>query len=300
MEITVPFKIEYQTRGSVPIPEIVESLLSIQRVLEEAGKNLENFVPGLTVEKVTVRVQEITHGSLKEVLLIGLFAYFQKDLERDIPEIIKELTGVNVPENTHTLLTILALVAIVYGADFVKDVVKGNVQDTPIRAWKRSLIADLASKSGKSESEVKRILDKRYGVKNRIKQLGDAAVKFFRPSKNQSDAPISIGDRRIDPPIISDAPESFSVKEADKVEKVKHIYGVDLDLHQKDKDREASGWAAIPIGHYNKRLPMKLFDGVTSEQIWEMDRIRGDIVLISKKEGLDFVPSEIHLMKVFD
>ena len=82
MKIEIPFSIEYKTAQAVPIPEIIDSLRSLQIVLEDAGRNLENFVPGLTVQKLDIRVQEITHGSLKELLFVGLFYAIQEDLNQ--------------------------------------------------------------------------------------------------------------------------------------------------------------------------------------------------------------------------
>ncbi len=298
MEISIPFKVEYKTEQPVPIPEIVDSLLSIQQILEEAAANLETFVPGLKVENVVIRVQEISHGSLKEILLIGLFAYFQEDLEREVPALIEEFTGVVMPENTHTLLTILALVALVYGADFVKNLVAGTLRDTPTKVWKRNLIKELAATTGKDEAEVTRLLDERYGPKTKIKQLGDAAVKFFKPSKQQNNAPIQIGNQRIDPPLIADVPADYLYEDASEVERSAPHYGVRLEIHQKDRDRENSGWAAVPVGLHPKRLTMKLVDGVAAEDLWESEDLVADIILISKRRGLEFVPAEIHVTRL--
>jgi len=300
MEIQIPFRVEYQTENPVPIPEIVDSLLALQLVLEEAGRNLELFVPGLTVEDVSIRVQEISHGSLKELLLIGLFASFQEDLERDLPALVYELTGVEMPENTHTLLTILALVAIVYGADFIKQAVVDGLRDGPVRQWKKALIADLANATGRSADDVERVLDQRYQKKGRIKQLADASVRFFRPSKRQGDAAILVGDKRIEPRFISDTSDDFQIEEAAKAEKSRKHYGVRLQIHQKDIDRDSAGWAAVADGLHPKRLPMRLVDGVTAEQIWGEDEIIGDVILVSRRKGVDFVPAEIHLVRVKD
>ncbi|MBW9058313.1 hypothetical protein [Agrobacterium pusense] len=298
MQISIPFKTEYRTEHPVPIPEIVDSLLSLQLLLEEAALNLGNLIPGLAIQKVDVRVQEISHGSLKELLLVGIFAAFQEELERDIPAIIKEFMGVEVPESAHTLLTVLVLVAIVYGADFIKTVVAQGRNDSLTNKWKSDLIADIAAQTGKSPAEVRRILDERYGKKGRIKQLADASVKFFKPSKDQGNAPILIGDRRIEPRFVEDTESDYVYEEASKVEKSKKHYGVLLQIHQKDLDRETSGWAAVPIGLHNKRLPMKLLDGVTPDRIWDNDEVVGDIILKSRRTGLSFMPSEIHLVRI--
>jgi hypothetical protein len=298
MELTIPFRVEYKTEDPVPIPEIVGSLLSLQMLLEEASNNLEIFVPGLTIEKVDIRVEEISHGSLKELLLLGLFGVFQDELNQELPELVKEFMGVEMPENTHTLLTILVLVAIVYGADYVKSIVINGAKETLTSTWKKNLIQDLADKTGRTYEETKRVLDEKYGKSSRINRLADASVKFFRPSKRQGNAQIDIGNRRIEPRFIEDTETDFIYEEASNAEKSQNVEGVKLQIHQMDLDREKSGWAAIPTGLHPKRLPMKLVDGVTAEQVWGNDEIIADIVLISKRKGTDFVPSEIHVIRV--
>lgn len=298
MELVLPFRVEYRTENPVPIPEIVGSLLSLQMLLEEASSNLETFVPGLTIEKIDIRVQEISHGSLKEVLLLGLFGVFQEELNHELPELVKEFMGVEMPENTHTLLTILVLVAIVYGADYIKSIVIEGAKDTLTARWKKNLIQDLADKTGRSYEETKKALDERYGKPSRIRRLADASVKFFQPSKRQGNAPIDVGNKRIEPRLVEDTEADFIYEEAASAEKTQNLRGIKLQIHQKDLDRESSGWAAIPVGLHPKRLPMKLVDGVTSDQVWGNDEITADIVLISKRKGVDFVPSEIHVLRV--
>jgi hypothetical protein len=219
-------------------------------------------------------------------------------LQRDIPELVKEFTGAELPTSTHALVTLLVVIAIVYGADYIKSLVSNGTKDTLTSEWKRSLIEDLAAKTGRPYAEIKLALDRRYGKSSRLKRLADASVKFFQPSKRQGNALIEIGDKRIDPHFIESTEPDFIFEDVSSAEKSKNIYGVRLQIHQKDIDRENSGWAAVPIGLHSKRLPMKLVDGVTADQVWGNDEITADIVLISKRKGIDFVPSEIHVTRV--
>lgn len=301
MKIEIPFSIEYKTAQAVPIPEIIDSLRSLQIVLEDAGRNLENFVPGLTVQKLDIRVQEITHGSLKELLFVGLFYAIQEDLDKNMPQIFEDLTGIAVAEKYETLLVVLSLTAIVYGADYVQKLLLNTTQDTPIRVFKKSLIRDLARETGKSKKDVEQILDKRYGAKSKLKQLGHTAVRFFQPSKSQGDAAIAVGKKIIIPSkTVRDAPADYLYESTEKLEKSNRHDRVKLEIHAQDKDRDASGWAAIPIGLHDKRLKLKLLDAARPEQLWGKDSIVGDIMLVSKRVGLDFEPNEIHLTQIYE
>lgn len=213
---------------------------------------------------------------------------------------VEEVTGISVPASMDTLLVVLALVAIVYGADFVQKLVLNKVGDTPTKLWKKELIRELADRSGKDPKEVEAFLDERYKVKSRIKQLGDSAVKFFIPSKRQGNAPILVNDVAVDSRKVADAPSDYAFEEAASTEKSHHHYGVELDIHQKDKDRDTVGWAAVPVGLHPDRLRMKLMDAVSPEQLWGRDRVKADIVLLERRVGLDFEPYEIHVERVYD
>jgi hypothetical protein len=298
MQATLPFKVEYQTAQPVPIQEIVDSLLSLQTLLEEAGKSLEIVVPGLTVERVTIRVKEISHGSLKEVLLIGLFAFFQEDLHRELPPLVRDWTGIDVPDNAETLLVILTLIALVYGIGFMKDIVAQAATNSQIADWKDQLIRELANTTGADPKSVEAELNKRYAPKPKMKTLVKAASNFFRPSKSQNNATIVVGDKRIEPQLIAEIPADYIIKDEEAAERNAHHKNVELELHQKDRDHEGSGWAAVPIGLHEKRLPMKLLDGIKPNDLWGCDRVRADIVLIEKRDGQGFSPAQIHLEKL--
>jgi hypothetical protein len=302
MQLTVPLRIEYQTNAAVPIEEIIDSLLAVQTLVQESGRALEVLAPGLKVEKVTVSVQEITHGSLKEILLIGLFAYFQDDLHRELPPLIKEFTGVEVSKDAETLLVVLTLVIIVYGVGFMKDAAVAAVNKSQMAAWKEELVSELARMTGQTTAEISAALDQRFEPKAKVKLLARAATRFFRPSKSQNNAPILVGSRKVTTDIVSEVPDSHyqetSTNEQGSERSMYHL-GVELELHQKDIDHDGSGWAAVPKGVHDSRLPMKLVNGVKPEQMWGYNTIKGDIVILSRNEGDGFKPYQIHLERIW-
>jgi hypothetical protein len=97
MEIRVSHKIEYQVERGVPVADLVASLLATEQLLRDTAPLLQECFPGLTIEKIEVSVGEISEGSLRELLFVTLFAAFQKDLDKDVPAAIEQLTGAHVP-----------------------------------------------------------------------------------------------------------------------------------------------------------------------------------------------------------
>jgi hypothetical protein len=299
MQVDLPFVVEYETPNMVPIDEIIDSLISIKMLLEEGSGNLPHFVRGLSVDQVQVYMRTISQESpLREVLLVSLFLAFQKNLEDEVPEVIQKITGTHVPDQFHTLVTVLVLIAIFYGAAYVKDIVAATHQNSHVRRQLNSLVAELAQITGMAENEIRKFLEERYKTEGRIKVLANAAIGFFRPSKSQSNSPIRIGDRQIDSNLVSDVPVGYAYEESLGTEGAREFHAVDLELHAQDRDKGKTGWAAIPKGISDKRLKMRLVDGVNPGDLWGKNQVKGDIIIKYKRVGLDMVPTEIHLRRV--
>ena len=301
MQIDIPFQVEYQTANTVPIGEIISSLRALERILEESGNSLELFQPDISIQNVQVSIQSITHQSpLRELLIVSVFVAFQSSLVEEVPSILEKISGQPIPDNYDTILTLLALVIIFYGAEYIKEIAVKSSANSAVKNQLDSLITELARETGYTYESIKEKLDKKYLKKNIIKRLANSTVQFFRPSKSQSNAPITVGSRKIARETIADVPAEYIYEEEKAAQKSSEHFNVELELHAQDKDRESTGWAAIPNGLSSRRLKMKLVDGVSPDDLWGRDKIRGDIVLISKRSGFDFIPSEIHLTRVKD
>ena len=69
-------------------------------------------------------MRSITQESLlREMLFAAIYVTAQKDLEREVPAMIELLTGIQVSENFKTVATLSVLIALFYGAAYVKDLV---------------------------------------------------------------------------------------------------------------------------------------------------------------------------------
>ena len=301
MQVDIPIKVEYQTPATVPIGDVIDSLIAMRLLLEEGSYNLGHFVPGLTVEKVSINVRSISQESpLREILLVSLFLAFQKQLEAEVPAAIEKLIGIQISDQYDTIITVSALILVFYGAAFAKDLISEAATKSSLREQLDNLVSELADSIGSSPEIVRKKLDERYKPKGRLKVLTTSAVNFFRPSKSQDNAPIVFGERRIEPRLIADVPQEHIYNEATKLEKSRNFHAVALDLHAQDRDKDSSGWAAIPIGISNRRLKMKLVDGVTPDQIWNRNNVKGDITVKYRRVGMDFEPYELHLNRVVD
>lgn len=299
MRVEIPFNVVYDVENATSLEDVIQGLISIKLLIEEGGHNLPHFVPGLQVERVQVNVTAITQQSpLREILLVGIYLAVQKDLEKEVPKMIEIITGTQPPEEFKTILTLSVLIVIFYGAAYVKDLLVAAKTDNKLRKQMNAIIKDLAERTGNSEDYIKKFLDDRYMPKNRIKALAAAAFGFFRPSKAQNNSKIHINETLIDRPIIAEVPQEYAYEQIMHSENSEAHYGIELELHAQDRDRETSGWAAVPKGLSDKRIKMKLLDGVTPNELWGRNSIKGDIMIKFKRTGSEMTPTEIHLTRI--
>lgn len=117
MDTLLPHQVRYDVDGHIPVAVVAESLIANGKLATEAAYLLEALIPGFVVERPEVSVRQVSHESpLREVFAVAIVAAFQNSLERDVPAIVTDLTGVVVPDHYHTLLTVIVMMIAVYGS----------------------------------------------------------------------------------------------------------------------------------------------------------------------------------------
>ena len=299
MQHDTTFSVRYLTDDPVPIRDIIESLNGIETVLGEVGRLLPHLITGLSVERVEIRVREIAQESpLRELFLVALFLGFQEDLEREVIGVLEKTAGYDIPANLDTIVTVLALIIIFYGAGAIKDLVMGDTGDGPAKRQLAGLITELSADTGKSEDSIRSTLEKRYGEPTMKKRIANAASRFFTPSKRKDSSPIEVNDRSIDRETVSDIPAQYLIEHESEIKPSRNFDDVTLELHAQDRDHAGQGWAAVPLGIAEKRIRLKLQDDVVTADLWGRNTVRGDITMIYERVGLDLIPKEIHLHRL--
>lgn len=299
MRYDTNFAVRYLTEDPVSIREIIESLQGVETILGEMGYVLPKLVDGLQVQRIEVRVREIGQESpLREIFLVSLFLAFQEELESEMVENVASMTGYNIPENWDTMVTVLALILVFYGAGAIKDLVIGKVDPGPSERMLDGLILELANDTGKSPADIRQTLDDRYGDKTLWKRITKATSRFFGPSKRQDSAPIEVNNRQIDRETVHDVPPQYLVDHEADAKPARPFENVVLELHAKDRDNAGKGWAAVPRGITDQRVRLKLMEDVSAADVWGREVVRGDITVVYDRVGSDMVPREIHLHRI--
>lgn len=299
MRHDTPFSVRYLTDDPVAIRDIIESLQGVETILGEMANVLPDFVDGLLVQKIEVRVRELAQESpLRELFVVALFLAFQKDLEKEVIGGIEHATGYHVPSNLDTIVTVLALILVFYGVGAIKDLVVGKVVAGPSERMLDGLVSELSADTGKSPEYIRKRLDDRYGDKTLWKRLANATSRFFGPSKRQHSAAMEVNARSIDHDTVKDVPAQYLIEHESDERPTRPFTNVALELHAQDKDNSGKGWAAVPRGITDQRLRLKLMPEVSPSEVWGHNLVHGDIHIVYEKVGLDLVPKVIQLDKV--
>lgn len=298
MEIRIPHQVIYKITKSAPIEDVVSSLLASEQLLRESALLLEKLFPNLHVETVEISVEEISDGSLKEILIAAIVVSLQKDMEHDVPLVIEHLTGTHFPAEYNSIITLIVAALIFYGIDFVHTQMSKAALAAKVRGQFNETIKEISAESGVSEEKIGRILEERF-AKGRLRILSSTAIKFFAPSKRSENAPILLGAKTISKETVQDVPSDAQIEEADVPEIVQQHQNVKIDLHAHDADRATVGWAASVANIAPNRIKLELAPHIKPAELFTKRTVKGDIaVMLRKQSDGSYKPSVLHLMNL--
>lgn len=300
-ELNVPLTISYETEGLTPISDVIAALQGADAAIRDAVALLPSLIDGIEIQRSTVNIRSVTQESpLKELIVVGIIAVLQSELSHPVSSAIEEMFGIDIPDKYNSIVTIVTMVVLFYGAAFMKDAAVKAVEDGALRRKLNQLADDIASRTGKTRDEILKILDAKYGTPSASKRLIALVSNFFSPSKKPETAPVVFDGDRVDEDTIREIPFQAELDEPEDLERYRHFKGVDIEIHAQDRDKAKTGWACVPVGISGERIRMKIIEPLKSSDVWNRDKIVGDITVISKMTPDGYVPSEVHLTSIHD
>ncbi|MFP5518069.1 MAG: hypothetical protein ACLGJC_33940 [Alphaproteobacteria bacterium] len=301
MEIPFSHNITYKIEDRPDAEEIAISILANKYMLEEAAFLLESALEGVKIEAVKVTVKSISQNSpLHEAFLVALFLVFQKDLEKAVPKVVLDLTGMKIPEEYTTLLTVGSCLIAFYGADWAYKKLTSGQKSPKIEKMLDALIDDVASSSGIPPEKVKSALEKRYSKSGKI-QLVKKALNWFRPAKIGSGT-MQVGDNVfIDHETIKEIPFSNMIDSDLPEDRSQPLEDVMVSIVAQDSRSGKRGWAARIDGINDKAIKMQLFPPITAEQLYLRSSVRCDGILVSKRQDDGtYKPTVFHMIRIHE
>jgi hypothetical protein len=299
-EIRLPLSITYETEGITPVGDVIEALKALDALTKDAVSVLPSLIDGLRVEKCSLNVRSLTQESpLRELFFISLFFAFQEDLENEVPAMIEDLFKVTVSDNYDTIVTVAVLAIAFYGAGIAIDAVKKTFTDSLPRTQFEDLIQVLAAETGKPAKDIRDIIQARFGKPASAKRLAGAAKSLFLPSQKDGNAPVLFDRKRVSSETIREIPYPGDSDQKTDFDRYQPHQSIKLELHAQDRDRAATGWAAIAGEISDQRLKVRVMEPVEPAELWGVDEIVADIVVVSKLTSDGYVPAEIQITHVW-
>lgn len=304
-ELRFQHGIYYPDNHDVPLSDIAATLLAHERLLPVVADALENLVPGLTIDGRKILLERIERSSLNEAFFVALFVAYQKDLERQVPALIETATGIHVSDQYDSIVTVLFLIALYYGAQAIfgrsKKSSKADAVPVSITGDYATYINIAAEQLATDPASVKAAFDKAVG-KKRIASVQRAAVDLFRPAKRGGNGRIL---PRNAPPIsaqtVSDFPDAIALAELDDDIVPVHMPRATLHIRATDRDKTDKGWAGrIECDDVRtKRLPIRLAPGIDPDRLAGLHEPEVEAFLESRfKDDGTTKPVRIHVFRV--
>lgn len=295
-EIRLPLSITYETKGATPVSDIIEALRATDDLARDTAALLPSFISGLQVNKSSLNVRILSQESpLREAFFLALLITYQDDLRSEVPPMIEDLFRVTVSDKYDTIATLVFLTVVFYGTGLAIDAVKKMVTSSLPRERFEELSELLARQTGQSADEVLKIIQAHFEKPSAAKRLLMQAKRVFLPSQRDQNSPMLVDRDRIGSDTIREIPYVGEAEKKADFDRYTPHYGVILDLHAMDRDKSATGWAAVAEGISDRRLKVRVMDPIQPSDLWGNSRIRADIVVVSKLTSDGYVPSEVQV-----
>ncbi|MGL1920480.1 MAG: hypothetical protein OCD03_05605 [Hyphomicrobiales bacterium] len=306
MKIPFQHKLVYgdSAQDKISVTDVANSLIANEQLVLEASKLLEKLFPSLEIDRVKVKFKSVSINSpLEETLWLTLYANYQEDLEKDVPVLIEDITGVEIPDKYDTLITILVILIAVYSIKYISKKIfeKDDKQKSPsieISGNYNKVLIESSEITGIDVKDVEKTLINSYSDKENL-SLAKKSLELIAPAKKSGVGNLSGGGVEISEETIMSAPHDFEFEALEVEEALEEIEDIELVIHANDMDSAKKGWGAHIPSISSRRIRMQISPEIRLSKIYGKRKINGRIILQSKvdKKG-EMKPYLIHLLEL--
>lgn len=283
----------FNCKGAIPAREIASSLLALERIIKTSQRAIEG-VTDVEIDGIEVFVNKIETGSLIEDVVVKVFFRDKESFDKFLEKTGDAIRKPGMPRNILIGATIATVIGT--GAYFAAKIGNPSGQTT-INANNNVIINLGAGQVDLTPETFKAIVETAVSDK---KALAKDTVQFFGPARADSHSEIVIDGNqhtKFDAQFIAATPQVVKI---DKQEKVEQLVDVDLQIRAMDLDSGAKGWAAVIPGKVDRRVRLKLGEGIKPEAVAKKLSMRADVAIYYKldKDGSKLKPDYILLTEI--
>lgn len=301
LTIETEFSFDYITRSPVPIPEMVDSLLGLERMLLRSKPFLTKALK-TEVDDIDVYVASISTGSLLKKLLVTLSFKDTKSRDRAIQSLDElENSMIEGVDGGSTLKLILGGVVgslITYSA---MQMLQASGESAPqIQAY-NSTIVQFGGNTGIAGDEFQALLNSSPNKK----ALAKDTIAVMRPAKTSQkagDQPTvrlaGIDALTMSNDLISELPADYSPPQPDT--KDEYYSDLSVEIYASDREKRGRPWAGsvpqLSIG----RINFDLSDNIDPVWLQRKVQVRANLTVTSKfdKKTKTYKPSLVLITAV--
>lgn len=265
------YKIKYTNENPVPIAEIIDSLLALEKIIRRTPKFVERYYKGIKITSTEVFVSSVEAGSLKEEFVIR-FVFKTKENYDQAKELAAKILGDN-----QVVKTIVALgVGAIIGAGMIYALPDGTQAPT-IEAYNNTII-NIGADINFSAADIKATLGALPP-----KAVAREAIQAVRPAKLEPGSHIEMEELPgLDMPskFVKESPYKYEPPmPSEKSSKYKNV---EIFIHASDRDNNEKGWGGIVPELFEHRVKFVLADNVDPSKLHGRIKARADLEVHEK------------------
>lgn len=272
MEIEFTQDVYYSNKKKIPLSEVAKSLLALEQASSIAPELIERLFDDISVRNMSIYVDELETGSLKEKIQYYLTVGFQKN--------ISELTGVEYTnietassEKQKQILGWAIAAGLIFSFKVASDKAFPNQEKPNIENQINITIQAGRDVTGLDAEELISAVE---GVVRDNPRAVKGAVDFASPAKKEQGAYLSLDrETTFSPELLAEVPGG--VIDEEERERVLELENEDIFIRATDKDSSKKGWGATIPAFSEKRLRMHIAPGLDLTFLSHMDIVVGDV-----------------------
>jgi len=278
VEHTFTHAITYDFDEQATIPEIAASLLANERFIKDAFAILETCHPGLEVSNLKVRLSEVAQRSpLKEIITAAVVIGFQEDLEEEVPTFIEALTGIDIPDQYDSMITVVVVAVGLWGIlSLIERVMKKKDAPATEEAYRNvtNVAGDLIQVEGET---VRNAITERLSGKRRKATIKGARDLFMPAKKHNARSIQTAANIEVSKEVLDEVPSEIDEHLFQPTMEEYDLPGATVSLRAHDLDRAKAGWAGVIEKVSDKRVKIQIDPSVPSEILFTKAEVDANV-----------------------
>lgn len=290
-EISLPMPFFFDRRTTPSLQEVVDSLQGFDGIAKRFPKILSALLDA-PIKSVTVDVNKIEIGSLYDDLVVkfGFGGQEQTDL------FMKEMHEKFMNHKAVPFILFFALL-IAGGIIAYKVISPGDASSSPVINSNNTTIINMISADvGKDADAVREIIERAIPRSDSIKLAKDSYKIFSAFGDSDSLRFRNFDEYKLPKDVVDTLPSSLDF---DAVQELQDLENVDVEIRAADLDSVKRGWAAKVPAVSDKRIKVKVAEGVDVTKVQIGSNVKADITVVHKVKGSVLEPGYCIIRKIY-